>query len=69
MKLYEAHHVRRVPRLVVVENPFARMALPADLFNGPFDERWRWIEEQNGKIERIFAGNKLKELESLKGKT
>jgi len=69
MKLYEAHHVRRVPRLVVVENPFARMALPADLFNRPFDERWRWIEEQNGKIERIFAGNKLKELENLKGKT
>lgn len=69
MKLYEAHHVRMVPRLVVVENPFARMALPADLFNGPFDERWRWIEEQNGKIEKIFAGNKLKELESLKGKT
>lgn len=68
IKLYETHHVRSVPRLIVVENPFARMALPADLFNGPFDERWHW-RIQNGKYERVFAGNKLKELEDIKGKS
>jgi len=68
IKLYETHHVRSVPRLIVVENPFAKKSFPEDLFNGPFDERWKWMEDLNGEIERIFAGNKLKELESLKGK-
>ncbi len=66
MELYESHHVRSVPRVVLVENPFARMPLPLDLFNGPFDERWRWREDLNGKVERIFVGSKLKELETLK---
>jgi hypothetical protein len=67
MKLYPDHPVKRVPRVVVVENPFARNVFPKDLFVGPFDERWRWRKE-NGKIERIFAGSKLRELETLKGK-
>ena len=69
IKLYETHHVRSVPRLIVVENPFTQKLFPEDLFNGPFDECWKWGEDLNGEIERIFAGNKLKELESLKGKT
>lgn len=67
MKLYKNHHVMRVPRVVVVENPFARRVFPEDLFNGPFDEYWRWREDLNGKIERVFIGNKLKELEEIKG--
>jgi hypothetical protein len=41
----------------------------SDLFSGPFDEHWRLMQEQGGKIERIFAGNKLKEWETIKGKT
>jgi hypothetical protein len=65
IKLYENHHVKVVPRLIVVENPFARIPFPEGLFKGPFDERWRWDEEQNGKIERIFAGDKLRELEAI----
>ncbi len=69
LELQKAYSCLRVPRVVVVENPFARIPLPEDLFKGTFDERWRWIEEQDGKIERIFAGNKLKELEVLKGNT
>lgn len=68
MELYESHHVRSVPRVVVVENPYARVVFPGDLFSGPFDERWRWREDLNDKVERVFAGNKLKELEELKGK-
>jgi hypothetical protein len=60
--------VRKVPRVIIIENPFARKPLPANLFNGSFDERWHWAKE-NGKIERVFAGNKLKELERLKGKS
>jgi len=69
IELYKDHPIVTVPRVVVIENPFARMVFPADLFNGPFDERWRWIKEQNGKIQRIFVGHKLKELEDLKHKS
>jgi len=66
LKLYKNHHVTRVPRVVVVENPFARRPLPEGLFNGPFDERWHWTIE-NEKVERVCVGSKLKELEELKG--
>jgi len=68
MKLYKDHPVRNVPRVVVVENPFARKPFPEGLFNGLFDERWRWIKE-SGEIDRIFVGSKLKELEELKNKS
>jgi hypothetical protein len=65
MKVVNYHHSIRVPRVVVVENPLARIAFPEDLFVGPFDEHWR-CTEQKGEIERIFVGSKLQELESLK---
>jgi hypothetical protein len=52
----------------VIENPFARIAFPEDLFLGSFDEHWRWTKE-NGKIKRVFTGDKLKELEILKVQT
>lgn len=68
MKIVKNHHSSHVPRVVVVENPYARVVFPGDLFSGPFDERWRRREDLNGKVERVFAGNKLKELEELKGK-
>lgn len=68
MKTIKNHHSSRVPRVVVVENPFAQKSFPEDLFNGPFDERWHW-RMQNGKCERVFVGNKLKELEDIKGKS
>ncbi len=68
MKVIKDPHSSRVLRVVVTENPFARMAFPEGLFVGPFDERWRWIKE-NGEIERVFAGSKLRELEELKGKS
>lgn len=58
----------RVLKVVVVENPWARIAFPEDLFVGPFDEHWRWTEE-NKKLERIFVGNKSKKLENLKHKS
>jgi len=64
MKLYEDYHVEVVPRVVVIENPFAKITFPSDLFCGIFDERWRI---QNDKIERVFAGEALKEIENLKG--
>ena len=61
--LYKDHSITSVPRVVVIENPYARIVFPADLFNGPFDERWR---RENDRQERVFMGSKLKELESLK---
>lgn len=68
MKLSKEYLVRQVPRAVVVENPFARKPLPDGLFNGPFDERWRWTKE-NEMVERAFVGSDLRELEELKGKS
>lgn len=68
LKIVKNHHSSRVPRVVVVKNPFARMAFPINLFNGPFDEHWRWREDLNGEVERIFVGSKLQELEELKDK-
>ncbi|MFA5422245.1 MAG: hypothetical protein WC374_00105 [Phycisphaerae bacterium] len=59
----ESHHSTNVTRVVVVENPFARIAFPDGLFVGPFDERWKI---QNDKIERVFAGDALREIEGLK---
>jgi len=47
-------------RTVVLENPYARIALP-DLFAGPFDQRWRM---QSGWFRLAFIGS---ELERLKG--
>ena len=67
IKLYEKHHVTSVPTVVVIENPFAQKPFPKGLFNGPFDEHWKWREDLGGKIERIFAGDKLKKFEELKG--
>lgn len=46
-------------RCVVLENPYAAVAFPRDLFNGPFDQRWGnngrdytliWIGSELGKL-------------------
>jgi hypothetical protein len=66
MELQKHHKLRMVLRVVVIENLFARIPLPADIFRGYFDERWQY---KNNKCKRIFAGGKLKELEALKGKS
>jgi hypothetical protein len=50
-------------RVVVHENPYARVALPADLFRGPWDERYG--ADDNGQIVRLFRGERLAELERL----
>ena len=51
--------LREVPRVQVIENPFARKPLPRNLFTGPFDERW----VLDGSPKRVFAGNLLMEIE------
>jgi len=52
------------PRLVVFENPFARVPLPGPVFRGDFDERHR-IKRGSSRIERVYVGRRLKEVEQL----
>ncbi len=52
---------KKVPRVVVYENPHANIHFPRDMFIGPYDERWGKIED--GKIEKIFEGERLGELQ------
>lgn len=66
MELQQIFPPTDVLRVKVVENPYARIPLPNNIFEGKFDERWKWNKEQNGKIERVFVGEKIKELESLR---
>jgi hypothetical protein len=48
--------LREVPRVVVCTNPFARHALPDELFCGQYDERWSIVD---GQLRRVFAGCEL----------
>lgn len=46
-------------RTTVLENPYAKIAFPPDLFAGPFDQRWRM---QSGWFTLTFMGTKLADL-------
>ncbi len=46
-------------RAIVMENPYARIRLPADIFRGPFDQRWGW---QDGWCRLVWLGSTLKSL-------
>ncbi len=52
----------QAPRVVVTENPLARLRLPEEVFRGPYDERHRFRPEL-GRIERVYAGDRLVEME------
>ena len=52
----------KAPRLAVFENPFASHELPPDIFQGPFDLRYRY-DSESGLINRIFAGEGLSAIE------
>jgi hypothetical protein len=47
-------------RVVVLENPFARIPLPRDIFQGPFDEWWG-MAGQN--ITQLFVGEEILRVE------
>lgn len=49
---------RNVPRVVVIDNPVARKPFPQKVFEGDFDERWRW-DPNTGHIVRTFRGAAL----------
>jgi hypothetical protein len=38
------------PRVIVIENPHARIPIPSGLFRGPFDQRWGWSQEWCGPV-------------------
>jgi len=48
-------------RVVVHENPVARIPLSRELFCGPFDERWG---QEGDHMSRGFVGDRLREIES-----
>lgn len=51
-------------RVVVCENPYARIRLPRGIFYGPYDELYGLDDEAGGSIVRIYVGDHAKQLES-----
>ena len=43
-------------RVVIHENPYARIALPSELFRGPYDERYG---ESDGQIQLLYRGDAI----------
>jgi len=50
-----------IPRVVVHENPYARMPLTREIFVGPFDERFG---PEGDHMMRVFAGTEIEKLEA-----
>jgi len=48
-------------RTILLENPYARIAFPPDLFAGPFDQRWRM---ESGWFRLAFIGSELERLKN-----
>ena len=53
------HPNRKPLRVVVHENPYARIPLPAELFRGPWDERYGGLD---GRIQQLFIGDEVARL-------
>ncbi len=45
--------------MIAIENPYARIPLPTELFVGPFDQRWRM---DSGLLGVAFIGSELERL-------
>ena len=52
---------RKQLRVVVHENPYARIPFPLDLFNGPYDERYG---SRDGRIQSLYQGEAIAQLPS-----
>jgi hypothetical protein len=48
-------------RTIVLENPYAKIPFPSDLFVGPFDQHWRM---QSNCFQLSFMGSELTRLKS-----
>jgi hypothetical protein len=49
----------RTPRVIVIENPYARVPFPKDLLRGPFDQGWGW---RDGWCGPDWIGTRLESL-------
>jgi hypothetical protein len=54
-------------RVVVCENPYARIPLPREALRGPYDERYGPDERTNNRIVRLYVGKQMKQLETQEG--
>jgi hypothetical protein len=61
----EGPDLRRV-RVYVYENPYARIPLGRDVFNGPFDQRWG---AEGQFIKRVYLGSEIARFEALLGES
>lgn len=52
---------RRAPRVIVCENPGARIPLPREVLCGPFDERWAIVDQ---RLSPVYAGVRVHEIEA-----
>ena len=52
---------QRVPRVIVCENPGARMPFPREVLCGPFDERWAIVDQC---LTPVYAGVRVHEIEA-----
>jgi len=48
----------------VYENPYARIPLSRDCFNGPFDQRWG---TEGQFMKRVYVGSELARFEAALG--
>jgi hypothetical protein len=48
-------------RMIVLENPYARIPFPPDLFVGPFDQHWRL---ESGRFRLAFMGSEIERLKN-----
>jgi len=53
------HENGRVVRVIVCENPWARIPLPRDIFCELYDERWAMVDR---KLVRVWQGSKVADL-------
>ena len=51
----------RVPRVIVCENPGARVPLSRNVLCGPFDERWAIVDKG---LSPVYAGVRVREIET-----
>ena len=55
-------------RVVLCENPFGRIrTFPREIFSGPYDEIYGQDESARDRITRVFAGERIKQLEAQEG--
>jgi hypothetical protein len=61
--MYKEYHIMNIgwpPHGIVWENVYARVPLPRDIFNGPYDERYGL---DGNDMTRVFCGSSFEEFD------